>query len=165
MIGAVLVLILWFFWFFFSQTAISKVSVNARVTQEGPVVAAFPKGGIRADETYYKTITAEFLQKDMEDIQEGQTAFFYPDGKIGRKTGSIPATVIQIIKNSENNGQVMLSARLEKEFHSWVEMGQTGRVKVEVEYVSPAVLVMRASGFFDEAPVVSLNKTSSENGQ
>lgn len=145
LIGASILIAIWCIWFFFAQVTLYEHSLVARVT----------KGEI---------IVAEFSAEALNRIQQGQPARLNIDGAMGQQVGSISAIVTDIIKPStseqKETGEVKLFSFAEASSPIRFEEELTGQVEIEVEHISPAKLVMRASGLFVDTPKISLSPQS-----
>ena len=119
LIFALSLLLAWWLWFFLAQITFTEVSQNARVVS----------GNI---------IVADFDEKALAKIRLGQAAFVYVDDEVGLP-GTIPAMVADI---EREEGEVQFVVEVE----AIREEELIGQVEVEVEYLSPARLVLRASG-------------------
>jgi len=119
LIFALSLLVTWWLWFFFAQITFTEVSQSARVVS----------GNI---------IVADFDEKALAKIRLGQAAFVYIDDGVGRP-GTISAVVADV-DSEEREIQFLVNV----ETISKEEL--TGQVEVEVEHLSPARLVLRASG-------------------
>ena len=139
---AMVLLAVWAAWFFLARITLYETSKTVRVTKGGIVVTDFPP---------------EALGR----IQRGQRALLRLDGAIGDQTGTIPAIVTNVTSQGEE-GQVRVELfALVDATPIPLQDGLTGQVEIEVEYVSPAVLVMRASGQFLDTPQISLSPQKS----
>ena len=122
LIFAMILLLLWCFWFFLARIPITEVSQSVEIAQDEKIVATFPP-------------------KAMARLQEGQSAFLRLGGMWSER---VPAIMMEI---NYPRGQVELFAEENLSFIDGV-MGEVEQVEIEVEEVSPATLVMRASGLF-----------------
>lgn len=140
------VLLLWLGWFFLARITVYETSQNATMSAAGEVVA------------YYGPTA-------LGRVLPGQSALVRIAG--GTATGlpqTLPAVVMDVKEESSR-------ARVRVDLYALdlpadLMIGQTGlagQADIEVEYVSPAVLVMRASGQFLQAPGVALSPQDSQN--
>ncbi|RLC19978.1 MAG: hypothetical protein DRI57_05870 [Deltaproteobacteria bacterium] len=162
LIGMTVALILlsaWSAWFFMAKVTLYKISRKAYVKADETVVAAFPrKDSRRARETRQNRVVAEFSSKMMGNIRSGQRAMLYLDGDIGKKTGPILAIVKNVnTRQGKGKGVVELLTLTDADSPLRIRHGLSGQVKIETDYVSPAVLVMRASGLFADTPALSVS--------
>ncbi|MDM8523696.1 hypothetical protein QUF80_10020 [Desulfococcaceae bacterium HSG8] len=149
LIIAALAMTAWCAWFFMSEVSVYRTSTSASVTGKDVLVSEFPQDGRRAREIREKSIIAQFLPGEIGDIRPGQAATVYLKGK-----GQIPATVARVI-NQHDRALVELFARLDEDAPVHIQEGETGQVKIEVKYVSPASLVMHASGIISDIREIS----------
>jgi hypothetical protein len=126
LIFAMLILFFWSFWFFFARIPLTEVSQSVQVRQDQSIVALFPV-------------------QTVGRIEEGQSAYLHLEGF---QRTVIPAIIMQI---NPQNGQVELFADDDFVFSDEIIEG-VKQVEVEVEQVSPATLIMRASGLFGPHP-------------
>ncbi|MGB0385698.1 MAG: hypothetical protein ACPGWR_12835 [Ardenticatenaceae bacterium] len=119
LIFALCLLVAWWLWFFLAQITFTEVSQNVRVVS----------GNI---------IVADFDEKALSKIRLGQAAFVYVDDEVGLPD-TIPAVVADI---EREEGEVQFIVEVE----AISEEELSGQVEVEVEHLSPARLVLRASG-------------------
>jgi len=126
---AMLLLLSWGIWFFLAKIPLTEVSQSVQITQS-------------------ETIIATYSPNVMARLQEGQDAYV-------RLEGLWPKTVSAIVMNvNYEKGQVELFAEEDLYFVDGVQE-QVEHVEIEVENVSPATLVMRASGLFEPSTVPS----------
>ncbi len=147
-----LILGAWCAWFFMARVSIYKVSSKVWVTGEETIVSGFSQDSRRPGETRENGIVAQFSQEDMADIKPGQEAILHLKGT--GQARSVPAKVTRILKQ-EDKDQVELSTQLDANSRVQLKKGDTGEVKIAVDHVSPAVMVMRASGLFEDAVGIS----------
>ena len=136
---ALVLLIAWGCWFFLARMTIYEISVSAEVASDGFVIADFPAARPGR-------------------IRRGQAAWLYPvlDGE--KQPGSVPAVVIDVIRSSSAEpARVKLFPVLERDQSEILAEGQKVRVEIEVESVSPAVMVLRTSGLLVDTPGVALS--------
>ena len=158
MVVVILVLAAWCLWFFTARVTIYKISSKARLITNEIVISEFSGKARRAEKKRIYAVEAEFSSEETGNIKPGQAATLYLNGDAGKKAGPIPATVENITSlPGKKHGQVRLSALFRGDSSDFVRDAETGQVKVAVEYVSPAVLVMRTSGLFADMPPVSLS--------
>ena len=126
---AMLLLLLWGMWFFLAKIPLTEVSQSVQMTQS-------------------ETIIATYSPNVVTHLQEGQDAYV-------RLEGLWPETVSAIVMNvNYEKGQVELFAEEDLYFVDGVQE-QVEYVEIEVEKISPATLVMRASGLFEPSTVSS----------
>jgi hypothetical protein len=139
---ALLLLTVWTAWFCMAEIAIYRTSLSARVTGKDVLVSEFTEGARRPVERTEKEIIAEFSPEDIGSIRPGQAAKVYLNTE--PRAGIFSARVDQV-----TGTRVSLFGQFAK---ASIRQGETGQVKIQVDSVSPAVLVMRASGLFDDIP-------------
>jgi hypothetical protein len=121
-----LALILWFGWFFLAQILIYENSQEASVMPTGQAVALFPLSAAGR-------------------IHSGQSARMQLENLSNDRFGSVPARVIQTTQTLQGL-QVSLDLQPVSGSPFQLQPGMKGSVKIEVEQVSPAALVLRAIG-------------------
>ncbi|MGQ4806996.1 hypothetical protein NKDENANG_00334 [Candidatus Entotheonellaceae bacterium PAL068K] len=116
---------LWFAWFFLAKITLFDISEPMPVSGDEILVANFP----------FKTSGR---------LQRGQTAFVQLTGNTGTAVGPVPALVTEV-EERPDIGKVQVTL-----FVFWAlatsvppQNGLMGQVEIEVEYVSPATLVLR----------------------
>jgi hypothetical protein len=126
---AVTLLLIWTAWFAWARIPVYTVGQIVKTTPEG-------------------LITAVFHTDTQGRIQVGQSAHVYLQGAPDSPSHSIPATVIQVIRQvaeAENVVQVELYAELNlasaQIFFDTLHV-PSGRVEIEVEHVSPAFFLL-----------------------
>ena len=99
-----------------------------------------PRGGLRAVATF---LPGEALGR----IAPGQRAWMRLDGFPWTRYGTLPATVARVA-SEVRGGRVRVECRLDPRtpFPAALQHGLPGTVEIEVERVSPAVLVLRNAG-------------------
>jgi hypothetical protein len=126
MILALVIMIVLLAWFFFAKVTLYEVSSDLSFTQDGHVLAYFPRESIRRIQPGQPVILRVYYDPD-------QAALTLPAMVIGtEKDGE----QVEIIVMSEDASSLALQEDL------------TGQVQVEVEYITPATLVRRASGSY-----------------
>jgi hypothetical protein len=109
-------------------------------------------------------VIAEFAAARPGRIRRGQAAWLYPIRDGAKQPGSVPAVVIDIIESpSSEPARVKLFPVLERDLSEILPEGQKVRVEIEVESVSPAVLVLRTSGLLVDTPGVALSPQPQRN--
>jgi hypothetical protein len=158
--AAILLAIMWSKWFFTAPITSYEVSQQVYVTGKENFVSQFPETGrgVRVQLVRRRIIVAEFPQKAIENIHLGQLATIRLKGKIGKQTGPIPATVINV-KDAVGleKGKVELRANINADAPNPFKEGEALNVKIEVEHVTPVTLVLRASGLLTETPPLSVS--------
>jgi hypothetical protein len=121
---AMILLAGWLVWFFMAQVSLYELNQAAQITGQGLVIVNFPS------ETQGR-------------FWPGQTARLRLDGDLGAEIGLIPAMVMDVTNQPR---QKQIQVELATLFNAPLPDGLTGQVEIEVERISPAVLVMRATG-------------------
>lgn len=124
---AVLVFGAWAGWFFLARISLYEVSQSVRSTKP-------------------ETIVSDFPMETQERIWEGQSASLQLDDP--RNSGvqrSVPAIVMHVTPNAQK-GQLEVELALLELVDLPSNSQVKGRVDIEVDRVSPATLVLRASG-------------------
>ncbi len=134
----------WAAWFFLARITLYETSQTARVTRDQMIVADFDPEALRR-------------------IRRGQLATLRLDAAAGEQAKAIPAIVLRVADHAQQGqGQVELYALANTDSVPLQE-GLTGRVEIKVEHISPATLVMRASGQALDAPQISLKSQDSQD--
>ena len=156
MIIAFLVLAVWFAWFFMAKISIYKTSSRAYVTGEETVTSEFFRDYRRSREIRNVGLVAQFPPEDTADIRPGQEATLYL--KRSGQVRHLPAKVIRVIRRRDKEtSRVELSAQPDTDSQIRLRKGDVGEIKIMVDHVSPAVMVMRTSGLFADTPGVSVS--------
>ncbi|MEZ4663362.1 MAG: hypothetical protein R2911_37945 [Caldilineaceae bacterium] len=145
---ALTLFLLWIIWFLWAPIARYETGVLVGITRDGWVVAEFPVAA-------------------WQSIQQGQTAFIRLDPTVAANSGqngssipsqtvaAIPAIVANVLGQPTNDGfQVSFAVQ---EYTPALEGRIAGEVAVEIEQLTPALLVARASGQFVDTPALSLS--------
>lgn len=146
---ALLLLSVWTLWFFTARVTIYKNSKRAYIVKEESIVAKFTGNTRRAKGTRQYSVIAEFSREDMDDIRPGQQAMLYIDPDFQRKFGnkSLVGAVPAMIKQTERSkARAKLFALMDAELPIRLQSGMTAKVVVEVRHMTPAAMVMQASG-------------------
>ena len=142
LIASVTLLSAWIIWFFLARISMYEISTDLQITKNGEIEANYPV-------------------KAKERIQAGQMALLHVEQKIPvegntqnggtEKTTSIKAMVMKV-DSSRTGGQIVVNlAPLEDTFYTIFIQGDPPpkntktRLEVEVESISPFILVQRAS--------------------
>jgi hypothetical protein len=115
-------------WFFLAQVTLYRSSETATLSPEG-------------------MISAEFPSETIAQIQPGQSGVWRMETGQDQRPVAIPVIVYEI---HPGGNQVTFYATDTTALPDPIPEGLKGRVDVEVEYVTPADLVLRASGKFLE---------------
>jgi hypothetical protein len=144
LIGLILAMILltaWLAWFFLARIGLYEVSQTMQVTADGIVVA-------------------DFSPESKDRIWPGQPALIHLDSPPEDLPGTFPALVMDVTQPSQQQMQTELIALAAPDKPILLPQGLRGRVEVEVERVSPATLVVHATGQLLDTPSVSLSPQS-----
>ncbi|RKZ40011.1 MAG: hypothetical protein DRQ49_09810 [Gammaproteobacteria bacterium] len=150
---AILFAIMWGYWFLTAKITSYEVSQELYVTDKEKFFRQFSQGeGAKRVQTIRnRLIIAQFPQTALDNIQIGQDALIRLDGD---DKLTIPATVINV-RQTAGKAIVELRAEIDATLPNPFEEGKGGKVRIEVEYVTPAILVLRASGMFTKTPSLS----------
>ena len=111
-----------------------------------------------------RRIIAEFPPEVRDRISSGQAAFVSLTTTAGKHTGAIPAMVVGVSEDRQRNLlHVEITAVLDADRPNPFEEGTGGEVTIETRYVTPATLVMQASGLFTERPPTTLSPQQPRN--
>jgi hypothetical protein len=124
---AMVLVVAWSGWFFLARVTLYEIGQTASVVRGGTIVIDFPA-------------------KTAERIQSGQTASFRPAGAAGSQPIAVPAMVMKVTRLPRQD--VVRVELLPQGDDVPPQVGTTGQVEIEVEYVSPATLAVRASQQF-----------------
>jgi len=134
-----LLLIAWSAWFFLAKVTLYETSSELDVRRDGALIATF---------------TPEALGR----LRPGQSAMLHLATGAGGEMQSFPAVVMTTPSASEEDAQVELFVYSPEP----LQPGLTGQVRVEVEYVSPAVLALRSAGQLGDTPKLTLSPQTLE---
>src|SRR5262249_41865038 len=134
---ATVILLAWAGWFLWAPITVFAT---------GQIVSATGDG----------TVTTLFDDKGAAHLQPGQPALIRLQGASAGADGAIRAKVADVTQRGAQT-LVVLYAQLTPSNAGAFTNSMTGEVDVEVEHISPAMLVLRASGQFIDTPAVSLS--------
>lgn len=127
----------WLVWFFFAPVTLYETGQIIQTSSDGVVIAQFP-------------LTAQTR------LQVGQAVQLQLEG--AEQSDAIPATVADVAQQATGDQvQVVIYADMDSPHVGALQEGLTGRVSVAVESLSPARLVMRATGYGVDTPPVSFD--------
>ena len=153
---ATILALAWGWWFFKSEVTMYETSQAISVTNKESLETQFVDDGPRTKTFRKRIVTANFQTEALQRIRPGQGALLRLDGRLGKQAGAIPAIVLTVDRpDGKRLGKVELLTMMDADAPNPFETGIGGEVKVEVEYVTPAILVMRASGMFVDTPPTS----------
>lgn len=157
---AIVLAIMWGYWFFTAQLLSYEVSRDISITPEESTITQFPQegvGAIRPQLLQKRTILAKFPTAVIKNIQLGQFAFLRLDGK-GKQLGAIPAVVVEIINSPDSDqGIVKLHTLIVTAKPYPFEGNESGEIAIEHNCGVPAHLVLPASGLFTKMPPLSVS--------
>lgn len=133
---SVVILVGWLLWFFLARVTLMEV---------GKIVSIGNTGEVQT----------EFTGQNAQRIRVGQAGWLRIDGETGQELGLVPVVVVRRQAVSDTRWQVDLVVVDERIFTVPLAEVQTGQVQVAVERVSPAALLLRASGQVAGSPRVS----------
>ena len=137
---AIVILAAWLGWFFLARVAVYKVAGGVKLEQWicASCAEATPKAS---------TARVEFpAAVALAHIRTGQTAYLHLDGLPRALYPGIPATVSNVASQVvDGNIQIELDARPDADAYVALRPNLTATVEVEVERVSPALLVLRTA--------------------
>lgn len=134
---AVIALILWFF---FARVTLFENSNDIQLTDGGRILAAFPEGSIDRIRSGQGVILR--LQSDSDDI-----------------SSTLPAVVFSVDRSSNQAEILLVSEGIPPDISPGALKGQ---VSVEVAYVTPISLVLRATGNGAAAREIQMSPRSAE---
>jgi hypothetical protein len=127
-------------WFFLARVTLYRSSEQAALTPDG-------------------MISAEFSPETIAQIQPGQPGVWRMETGQDQRPVSIPVVVYEI---QPDGNKVIFYATDTSALPDPIPDGLQGRVDVEVEYVTPADLVLRASGKFLEGSRIPTSPQTQE---
>lgn len=144
MILAILLLLLLVAWFFLAKITLYEISPEVTYTESGRILANFP---------------AETIGR----IEPGQAAIV----RLSNGSEQQPVTLPAVVYGTDpTNNQVELLLMTNDLPSNLVPGALPGQAEVEVEYISPINLVMRASGrFLSQSRVPLSPQTTPDSGQ
>lgn len=128
-------------WFFLARVTLYETSSRLEIADDGRLLANFSK---------------EALQR----IRVGQTAVLRISNGENQRPTALPALVVNMDTAAGQVEVLPLTENLPRDV--WSEP-PAGQVEVEVEYLSPAALVMRASGRFMNTAQVPVSPQTFES--
>lgn len=134
-----LLLMAWSAWFFLAQVTLYETSRDFSVQRDGSLQVNFPP---------------EALAR----LRPGQAATLRLTTTAAAEAQTFPAQVMDIPPETNQTGPVELYVFSPEP----IQPGQTGQVQIEVEQVSPAMLVLRSAGQFVDDPKLTLSPQQSE---
>ena len=141
MILAGLILVALIIWFLVAKVTLYETSSDVQLTADGIIIATFQP-------------------EAMSHIRTGQAAVLRVKGGVEQKTMAVPALVINHDAKTNQAEILVMTGTIPQELY---QEGIAGSVEVEVEHITPANLVMRASGNFFGSTELPLSPQSFEN--
>jgi len=127
-------------WFFTAKVTLFENSVSIQLAEDGRLLATFTPEG-------------------MKRIRQGQNATLHLDPIADQPAESLPAMVFETQFDSTEVVILIKTADTPESFKS----GKlSGRVEVEVEYTTPAQLLLRVSGRYFGANNISVSPQNSQ---
>ena len=126
-VGFALLMVGWLLWFFFATVVTYETSNTATYQPQGYVIASFAPATFRR-------------------LQPGQPAEFMPQTAEGK------APAIRVIATDlyPETGEVRFIIRVEDDEVPALQPGMTGTVRIIVEQLSPARIVLRSAGLMPD---------------
>ena len=125
----------WLLWFFFSPFAVYETGRVVQTSSDGVVVAEFPLAA-------------------QSQVQIGQSVQVHLAG--AEPDAAIPGLIVDVAQSSAGDQlQVVIYADMDNPNVAFLQDDLTGKAVVTVAQLSPAMLVLRASGVGSDTPPVS----------
>ena len=135
---AITLLLLWGGWFFAPSLTVHTTGSLTGRTRSGDVIATFGP-------------------QESTQLRLGQAALIYPTNTTSGVT-ILPATILEVdLGDPGEAAKVRLYPESIVDVDTLFANGVSGEVKVETETISPAVLLLRATGQLVDTPPVSLS--------
>jgi hypothetical protein len=126
LILAIVNIIVLLLWFFLGRITLYEVSSDLDLSEDG-------------------RLEAIFSQEALARLYPGQSAILRIDAGPEQPLATVPALLVDVEKSTGVAQFLMMSDELPASVLTG-ELGSKAEIEVEVEYVSPATLVLRASG-------------------
>lgn len=139
----------WGYWFFFATINIYKTSNKVYVTKKEYLTGRFNTHGLENHEVTIRKrlINAEFDAPDLEYIAPGQKGLLSLKGRNRRKSKEILISVKEIKYFHEmSQGTIILEAELDASIPNPFEQGMGGIVKIIVDRITPAQIILQNPG-------------------
>ena len=134
-----LLLIAWSAWFFLAQVTLYETSRDFSVQRDG-------------------SLQVNFSPEALARLRPGQAATLRLTNGTASEEQTFSAQVMDIPASNNQTGQVELYVFSSEP----IQPGQAGQVQVEVDHVSPAMLVLRSAGQFVDDPKLTLSPQQPE---
>jgi hypothetical protein len=129
---AILLMMALIAWFFFARVTLFEVSSTLKLTDDGRLIAAFSPD-------------------QAQRLRQGQAATLRLSGTSEQPALSFPAYLFSLEQGADAAELVLLSSEVPPNL---LDSKLTGRVEVEVEYITPAEMLLRASGrYFNQSNI------------
>jgi hypothetical protein len=126
LVFAIIIMLALIVWFFMAKVTLYEVSTSLEWSADGKLMVTFPK-------------------ESRARLRPGMPAILRLPRSADQPAMTIPAVVFDLPRDQDQVEIMVLSS----DFSPETQQGQlTGQVEVEVEYVTPAELVLRSSGKF-----------------
>jgi hypothetical protein len=137
---AIVLVLLWGLWFFIPSVTIYATGNLVKINRDGNLVA-------------------QFASHDRDRLQPGQAAKIRLPTAQPKQGASLSATLLEIAPTeADDHIEVILySTSYDTNDMKLLVPGNSSQVEVEVETISPALLLMRVSGQYIDTPPVSLS--------
>ena len=134
-----LLLMAWCAWFFLAKVTLYETSREFSVQRDG-------------------SLLVNFSPEALARLRPGQAATLRLANRVAPEGQTFPALVMDTPQTNDQTSQVELHVFSPEP----LQPGQAGQIQVEVEYVSPAVLVLRSAGQWVDDPKLTLSPQHSE---
>lgn len=154
---AILLALIWTHWFITAPIVSYEISEQVNITSKESLTSQFTNtAGVakRVQIIRQRIIHAEFKKEALEKIRPGQAAFL----RISGISHPISATVINVIYPTiGSKGTVILLASIDAAKPNPFIEGEGGKVQIDVEHITPAAFILKASGLLTETPPLSVS--------
>ncbi|MBN1149423.1 MAG: hypothetical protein JXA78_19330 [Anaerolineales bacterium] len=143
MLLAIVNLLVLIAWFFLAKVTLYEISSSLSFAKNGRVIAEFPKQAIAR-------------------IRSGQSAVLRLETGADQPSLTLPALVYGVERNGTQVELLIMAPDLPPEA---LAEGLSGQVQVEVEHITPAELVLRASGTYLGGSQIPISPQSFEDDE
>lgn len=141
LIGAIVLAWAWGVWFFNAELTFYENSKTMEVTEFESLEFRFPRkhyGTVqRVQKIRQRVLTAKFSSQALDQIKTGQMAYVRLDNR---------NDIIYAVVTTVGHGKVQLLAEIPAMDKNPFKTGGHGEVRIEIEHITPAALVMRTAG-------------------
>lgn len=130
---AIVVILAWTLWFFFSQITIYVDSYDFIIEDSGFIQTSIPTN-------------------QAKNIKQGQSAVLLLDGDLGEELGVVSAYVYQIERHTEVADIELYTPSHYRDLSILQDDVPTGQVRIQIETASPAALILEALGRNADTP-------------